>query len=510
MSILPPFEGWDEYQHIAFIEHLIEHGSEPVMGQSIVPRSMHADLVRYPHPPFGAEQVRRLGGVDYEQYWSLNEPPTLVPDARDLPLYQAQQPPLYYRLVAPLYAGLKADGGMLPAITGLRLVNVWLCAAAVAVALGSISFLFGPTAHRYPVGLIVATQPLYLLNCARVANDALAVLLGSICVAMLFQLLSRWSWWRAVVAGMTLGLSILSKTNLLGLIPFVLVVCLWLAWRRKAAWGRAVAGPAIIFGITAAITLPYFRANVARHGVMTPLQEAVRNEASGRGVADLARAAAEIDWRRDFVMRLFRQSLWRGGWSMLGLDTPILGIRQPLPTLYGAIVACSIIAAVIAAGRRRLGRSVFAGGGRTSLAIGALGAGMMAALAYHAIHSQAAVGNIGTNVWYGAVVFPWLICLVYAGLGKLPWRRAAIGVMAIWLVVQVMAEWAGTLNVMVQAYYGERWNEGAAARINSLHPAGWGADLTVRGIVCASVCLLIVLGIAARKVSNHREGGISA
>lgn len=505
MSILPPFEGWDEYQHIAFVEHLIEHGSEPVMGQSIVPRSMHIDLVRYPHPPFGADQVRRLGAVDYAQFWSRDERPTLLLDARDLPLYQAQQPPLYYRLVAPLYGELKAQGGMLVAITGLRLVNVCLCAAAVAVALGSISLLLRRSAHRYLVGMIVATQPLFLLNCARVANDALAVLLGSISVSMLFQLLSRWSWWRAVVAGTALGLAILSKTNLLGLIPFVFAVFLWLAWRRKATWGRAMSGAAITLGVAAAITYPYFRGNFSRHGVVTPLQEAVKNEASGRGVLDLARAAAEIDWRRDFVMRLFRQSLWRGGWSMLGLETPILGVRQPLPTLQGVVVVCAIIAASYAAVRRRLGESVFTGGGETSLAIGSLGAGMTAALAYHAIHSQAAVGNVGTNVWYGAVVFPWLICLVYAGLAKLPWRLMTLAFTIIWLFDQVLAECAGTLSVMIPSYYGERWSEGAKERIDALHPAGWGTAITVPSIVCAGVCFVMALGIAVRSVVDRRE-----
>ena len=34
LSVFPPFEGWDEYQHLAYIAHLDETGSIPVAEES--------------------------------------------------------------------------------------------------------------------------------------------------------------------------------------------------------------------------------------------------------------------------------------------------------------------------------------------------------------------------------------------------------------------------------------------------------------------------------------------
>ena len=36
LSILPPFEGWDEYQHVAYVEHMRRTGRAPVAGQTTV------------------------------------------------------------------------------------------------------------------------------------------------------------------------------------------------------------------------------------------------------------------------------------------------------------------------------------------------------------------------------------------------------------------------------------------------------------------------------------------
>ena len=36
LSIFPPFEGWDEYQHLAYIYHLQDNDSLPVLRESFV------------------------------------------------------------------------------------------------------------------------------------------------------------------------------------------------------------------------------------------------------------------------------------------------------------------------------------------------------------------------------------------------------------------------------------------------------------------------------------------
>ncbi|HWL94544.1 MAG TPA: hypothetical protein VNT79_13550 [Phycisphaerae bacterium] len=522
MSVLPPYEGWDEYQHIAYLEYLVDHKQLPVLGESRVPVSLYPELVRFPHSPFGAEQVRRIGGVSYDEFWKLAGPPAVRGDVKPLLIYQSQQAPLYYRLVAPLYDRLRTGTGMLGAITGLRLLNVGFGAIALGAALWSIGMLFRPGPHRYIVGLLIATQPLYLINVARVANDALALMLGSVAIAVLISMNAKWAWHASVIAGSALGLAILSKANVLGLAPFVLCAFA-LAWAgRRLTWRASLAGAVICLAICGAITYRYFSYNLERFDMLSPLQEAVENVRRGRQMS-LWQAAGEMDWRRDFFMRLFRQSLWRGGWSMLGLDGQVLGVNRPLVKIHGMIVViamaagCSgwIFAKVTASlglgtwkGRRLArapdatpSRALRAGNGsplhdRVHVAlIWAMFLSMLAGLSYHALQSQMAVGDVGTNAWYAAVIFPWLLAVIYVGLTTLPWPRAAQGLAGIFLLNQVIAELYGTLFIMPPAYTGERWNELARARLAQMHFSGMGPSITMPslsiGVVIVALAILV-------------------
>ena len=52
LSILPhSFEGWDEYQHVAYVEHMRRTGGEPVAGQTTVAPALLSELAgRFPQP----------------------------------------------------------------------------------------------------------------------------------------------------------------------------------------------------------------------------------------------------------------------------------------------------------------------------------------------------------------------------------------------------------------------------------------------------------------------------
>ena len=87
LSVFPPFEGWDEYQHLAYIVHLDETGALPLY-ESRVSLALRPLVVAMPHSPSGAEQVREWGALSYADYWNtpvqvanLN-PPASSPRAR--------------------------------------------------------------------------------------------------------------------------------------------------------------------------------------------------------------------------------------------------------------------------------------------------------------------------------------------------------------------------------------------------------------------------------------------
>ena len=268
LSVLPPYEGWDEYQHVAYIEFLLENGRSPVLHKdSNIPKSFYADLVKYPHAELALDQIRAIGAMSYDDFWAAEQTPGVRPNAPDRHLYQAQHSSFYYQLVAPLYRLLSRHGGILAAVTGLRFLNLLFGAAAIYIALWSIGRLVRTGSHRYLMGLLIALQPLFLVNCTRVANDAIALLLGTVAVSWLLMMSPRRYLIAALGAGAALGLGVLGKTINLGLIPFSVMVFISLAWQKRIKVGQAAVGIAVLLFSVTAITFHYFSFNLREFGL---------------------------------------------------------------------------------------------------------------------------------------------------------------------------------------------------------------------------------------------------
>ena len=155
--LYPPLEGPDEYQHIAVIHYLVENRALPVYGQAKVPVSLYDDIVANPHPNHSTDQTRRIGAQSYETFY--DNTPVRISDA-PINLYQAQHPPLYYILMAPLYSWSRSVLDFRSTVYLLRFVN--LVAAAFAVV-----FLL------YPLRCIVADERLYRIfrpHCRSIAD----------------------------------------------------------------------------------------------------------------------------------------------------------------------------------------------------------------------------------------------------------------------------------------------------------------------------------------------------
>src|SRR5687768_17531669 len=81
LSVFPPLEGWDEYQHLAYIVHLDETGTIPVFDQSRVSLALRPLLTAVPHSEWGGEQVEEWGVLSYADYWT--SPPPAIGTDRD-------------------------------------------------------------------------------------------------------------------------------------------------------------------------------------------------------------------------------------------------------------------------------------------------------------------------------------------------------------------------------------------------------------------------------------------
>ncbi|MBN2489337.1 MAG: hypothetical protein JXQ29_00610 [Planctomycetes bacterium] len=76
LCVFPPFEGWDEYQHVAYIVHLLEQGEPPRPGKAYVSPSLLRNMVVLPHNHGTSSQVsgerlplRDHGLREYAEFW---------------------------------------------------------------------------------------------------------------------------------------------------------------------------------------------------------------------------------------------------------------------------------------------------------------------------------------------------------------------------------------------------------------------------------------------------------
>src|SRR5689334_20776368 len=78
LSVFPPLEGWDEYQHLAYIVHLDETGAIPVIGEhNRVSLALRPLVIGVPHSPWSSDQLKEWGALSYADYWNAPAPPTI-------------------------------------------------------------------------------------------------------------------------------------------------------------------------------------------------------------------------------------------------------------------------------------------------------------------------------------------------------------------------------------------------------------------------------------------------
>ncbi len=217
----PVFSPADEEAHFSYVQQIAQHGSLPVLGRS--PTSPQGLAIRegtYPRPATRTYSLKELNGLDYE----------------------ALQPPLYYVVAVPAF---DLTPNYVDKVYSLRIFDVILLLASVAcvgrlarVALGD----------RWMVGwafaLVFLALPGVMVRFVTVSNLPLAVPLAILFATELWVGWERHSGRRLTLAGLLLGLAILTQLEQLFLIPVFAVVIAAEAlrrWRTKPQRARDVA-----------------------------------------------------------------------------------------------------------------------------------------------------------------------------------------------------------------------------------------------------------------------------
>jgi 4-amino-4-deoxy-L-arabinose transferase-like glycosyltransferase len=418
-SVLPLWEGFDEWAHFAVAQHMATRGVWHADRKDPVSPEVLESLRLAPEP----WDLRQAGRLPHDEFWRLPEERRLSLEAslrslapqwsRPVPeggprVYEAQQAPLYYWLLSLVYR-MVAGFQLLDRVWLLRLVTV-----AIASFTVPLTFLL---ARRVSVSdtlaagaaAVVVLMPGLMMLCCRIGNEALAATLGALCLLLMLECGdANAPRGRVALFGAAFGLALLTKATFLALVPAVLVYAAYTAIRspgRRAAvalrWAGALSIAALMAGWWYWQT---WRATGSFSGE--------QNEAAalhGTALPAMLEMLRSIHWRvaADFA---FVTHVWVGNWSFLV-------VRAWMYHLLGWVALAAALGVLVRLFRPGpLRRSDVVG-----LALAYLAT--LAALAYHVLMTFAATGQGATLGYYLDGVIAAEAVLLVVGLAALLPRR---------------------------------------------------------------------------------------
>ena len=370
----PIWEGFDEWAHFGYIQRIAHSGRLPSRAEPVSAQLRRAVEVA----PASEVAAPSAGSLTYDAYWRL--PPaerinrevelrglrfsykSAAGGGRVLMQYEAQQPPLYYLLLAvPLLA--MNDASVPAQVLALRLVSLMLSAAGVLLCYSLASKIPACRRAAIPVLLLLASWPGLVVDVSRIGNDGLAMALGSATILCLFRIARRGSGMRDwVLAGAVLGAGLLTKSYMLALLPLLPLVALAQALGRKpkprAAWGCALA--LALVGLVAGW---WYVGAWQVTGTFSG--EQIDAAAVRFGLAGKLAAIRTIDWAR-VLDSVATTHIWTGGWSFLGVRSWMYRVFESLAVAAG--VGLALLAGRIS---RRAWRRGALGDGELRLCIAA-------------------------------------------------------------------------------------------------------------------------------------------
>ena len=324
--LLPPFEGWDEYQHLATAEYVYLHNKFPSIEET-VPEPMWDYLRSTGHPDESAKQLPGLGVRNYRgEVWNQAMSAWVLPSEIEIKelkaqrLYQSQQGPLYYYLLAYLKRGLSPTAYQ-PWADTARFVNVVLYGLSLVMWVYILTLT--SNRRRYSTNnirmsmVLAALCPLAIYNAARVGNDVLAIFFASSAILLYYLLLraiidskSKIQW--KIIGGFLLiglisGLAVISKALAIVVLPVLLLGTVYRFKKRRWQYAGAIAiGYLLMAGV-------YHYESFVEWGSVIRRQESLTIGAIDASWLDMATALLDIDpsrLRDVFLIGLFETNAW--------------------------------------------------------------------------------------------------------------------------------------------------------------------------------------------------------
>ncbi len=242
----PPLEASDEYKHYPFVQYVQTTGKLPILK----PEQPGRWLQEGAQPPL---------------YYLLMAGLTTAVDTGDLAEVHHKNPHAFIGIPGqtgnknliihnPAQETFPWQGTIL-AVYLIRLASIGLGVGTLLLTAVIGQLLFSPTTALLAASL-TAFNPMFLFVSAAVNNDSLSILLAHLALLLLIRLWqnppdSRKTWWHYVLLGLVLGLGLLTKLSLGGLLILAGIILAWQTWQRKEwrslFWGGLLIGGTAVF-----------------------------------------------------------------------------------------------------------------------------------------------------------------------------------------------------------------------------------------------------------------------
>jgi 4-amino-4-deoxy-L-arabinose transferase-like glycosyltransferase len=514
--VYPPLEGPDEYQHIAYLTYIEEEGKIPVLGKALVPKSLYPHLLANPHCDSDVQQTVKVGCLRYDDFYeneaiqkkggkfltpdNFQEEETAQTGEPDIPLYEAQHPPLYYVLARPVFAHIRDSLGFREAIYTLRIINIALAMIAMLCLLSPIKGIFEEARAMRLSILAISLSPMFMIYVSRVANDALALVFAGLAVSVLTRMTDqRHLILKAAIAGGLIGIGVLTKMTALCILPAAVVYFWYCASNSRMSFRNAVFCSAAVIGCYLIFTMQYHLQNYRDFGTLFPSQETIGNAAAGKTFFNIAGNIRFSHLKDFFLNTLIRSNLWTSGWSF---QWP----RNELRVIYFWILVVSalgVVPYIISVIRRTTKRALL----HQHIALCGLLVIFSFAAAYgHALNSIARWGVITTLPYYVMISYPAFLICVFAcarGYGRKGVPAAATILAMFFLVI----EYGSLLGGVVQHWTGATDFRVIFERLASVHPIFPGPYFffPLAIIVCILTAGLLFLAFRGERQDNERQ-----
>ncbi|HWQ56286.1 MAG TPA: hypothetical protein VN442_21545 [Bryobacteraceae bacterium] len=436
----PMWEGYDEWAHFAYIQHIADRGTVPAstdpvsteVQQSLmlVPLSQSAAMVADGTITHGAfwqltpgERLRREQEL---RQLSSNTMPT-VPATKAPNGYEAQQPPLYYLLLTLPYLAVKSLS--LPAqVLLLRLFSLVVVSTVVFLSYAVACRVFRGEQLSFLVPVLIACLPGLFINVCRVGNESLSIVLISAVILLSLRVLRSdarirdWAIW-----GGLLGAALLTKAYALAFLPLLPLVA-GLRIRKNSSTVRAtVLGCLLACGLVALIAGWWYWRSWITTGTLSGEQLDV---ASARfTLMEKVRAISMLGWCTVIDSAAFSH-IWVGGWSFLV-------VRSWMYRVFEIAAVLAIVGILVTAARtvRHAIRTGVLGlsGDRLVILVSTYTLACLA-LAYHSLVTFLVTQTSTALGWYLYSVVVAEVILVASGMSALfggPWARRGLAVLCV-------------------------------------------------------------------------------